>query len=97
MEARDIDGKELLMRVQQCEEKLSEFTESKLSPFNQQEILGRLGMLEEHQKAQDEALALAAKEALDRAADPPAGSGEVQPHLMSIRPSIRLLPVMITM
>lgn len=79
MEARDIDGKELLQRVQQCEERLSEFTESKLSPFNQQEIMGRLGQLEEHQKAQDEAMAAAAQEALDRAAEPPS-SGEVRSH-----------------
>ena len=68
MEAKEVDGKELLQRIQQCEEKLNEFTESKLSPFNQQEILSRIEQLEEHQRTQAEALSSSAPEATDLAA-----------------------------
>ena len=85
MEARDIDGKELLQRLQMCEEKLSEFTESKLSPFNQQEFNTRLQQMEEQmgaQKVEAEA-ALAAKGSAEAelaaaaaSADPPSISAE---------------------
>jgi hypothetical protein len=50
MESRDIDGQELLRRVQLCESRLNEFKESKLSPFNQQEIMSRLAEAEEQVK-----------------------------------------------
>ena len=43
---RDLDKDEMLRRVQFCEEKLSELTASKLSPFKQQEMISRIETLE---------------------------------------------------
>ncbi|GAX77497.1 hypothetical protein CEUSTIGMA_g4941.t1 [Chlamydomonas eustigma] len=54
IEARDIDGQELLRRVQLCEGRLNEFKESKLSPFNQQEIMSRLAEVEDQVKQASE-------------------------------------------
>ena len=60
MEAKEIDGQELLQRVQLCEGKLSEFTESKLSPFNQQDIMARVEELEQQVGGQRAAAAAVA-------------------------------------
>lgn len=81
MEAKEIDGQELLERVQLCEGKLSEFTESKLSPFNQQDITARLEELEQQvggQRAAAAAVAAAAAAAEAAAARAAAEAPVVQ-------------------
>ena len=46
IEARDINGEELLGRIRCCEDALGSINHEKLSPFHQQEMLQRLDDLE---------------------------------------------------
>jgi hypothetical protein len=53
LEARDLDGDEILRRVQICERKVHDVAGSKLSPFNQQQVLSRLEQLEAEARERD--------------------------------------------
>ena len=77
IEARDIDGKELLQRVQTCEGKLEEFTASRLSPFNQQDIISRLEQLEQQAGTQRLAAAAEGEAEVAKAAEATAGDEEI--------------------
>ncbi len=46
LESRNVDGHELLHRIQLCEGKLNNVTTSKLNPFDQLDIQSRLSKLE---------------------------------------------------
>jgi hypothetical protein len=46
IEARDINGEEMLARIRLCEDALAVINHEKLSPFHQQEVLQRLDDLE---------------------------------------------------
>ncbi len=46
IEARDINGEEMLARIRVCEDSLATVNHQKLSPFNQQEVFQRLDELE---------------------------------------------------
>lgn len=88
LEVRDLDKEEMLRRVQFCEEKLSELTASKLSPFKQQEIMARIEALEKSPVAPANGLAAESRDIAQQGSYLPTSPAPRPPSSRPVPPSL---------